>query len=417
MSRSGVFSTDVPLSSSDLPHRTASPAILPAMSDPQWQENPGPQTEGGAQGPNPSPFAAQFSPNLPELLGQLDCSLALTTYQAGKLVLVSGVEDERLVQLPRSFRRAMALARSGSRLAVATLDSVIVYANDPRLAARYPKQPDTYDSLFVPRLRYYTGNIDNHGLAWGTEGLYTVNTAFNAIGLLGDEYSFRPTWTPPWMEKPEPGDRSHVNGFALVDGKPKWITALGQGTEPGAWRKTIPGGGVLLDTDSGEIVAGDLQMPHSPRIVGDGLFILESATGELSRIDTSTGQKDSVARMDGFVRGMSVWRDHLFVAFSKLRKNSSTFRDLPIADKAKAAGIAVIHAPSGATVAWMRYNQTVDEIFDVEVLPGLRRPGIVRHDDELATRAFTMPHTTFWALPEERSQDGNGPKPENTQRR
>ncbi len=387
------------------------------MSDPQWQENPGPQTEGGAQGPNPSPFAAQFSPNLPELLGQLDCSLALTTYQAGKLVLVSGVEDERLVQLPRSFRRAMALARSGSRLAVATLDSVIVYANDPRLAARYPKQPDTYDSLFVPRLRYYTGNIDNHGLAWGTEGLYTANTAFNAIGLLGDEYSFRPTWTPPWMEKPEPGDRSHVNGFALVDGKPKWITALGQGTEPGAWRKTIPGGGVLLDTDSGEIVAGDLQMPHSPRIVGDGLFILESATGELSRIDTSTGQKDSVARMDGFVRGMSVWRDHLFVAFSKLRKNSSTFRDLPIADKAKAAGIAVIHAPSGATVAWMRYNQTVDEIFDVEVLPGLRRPGIVRHDDELATRAFTMPHTTFWALPEERSQDGNGPKPENTQRR
>ena len=66
---------------------------------------------------------------------------------------------------------------------------------------------------------------------------------------------------------------------------------------------------------------------------------------------------------------LAYYRSHLFVAYSKLRKNSSTFRDLPIADEATTAGIAVIHEPSGAMVGRLVYQQSVDEIFDMAVLP------------------------------------------------
>ena len=47
-----------------------------------------------------APFSFQHSPQVPELLDELDCSLVVTTYQAGKVIVVSS-DGERLVVFQR----------------------------------------------------------------------------------------------------------------------------------------------------------------------------------------------------------------------------------------------------------------------------------------------------------------------------
>jgi hypothetical protein len=36
-----------------------------------------------------APFSCTYSPQIPELLQKLNCSLAITTYQAGKVIFIS----------------------------------------------------------------------------------------------------------------------------------------------------------------------------------------------------------------------------------------------------------------------------------------------------------------------------------------
>jgi uncharacterized protein (TIGR03032 family) len=130
--------------------------------------------------------------------------------------------------------------------------------------------------------------------------------------------------------------------------------------------------------------------------------MLLSATGEIVHVDPGRGEYEVVSKLEGFVRGMSRIGDYLFVGRSRLRKNSSTFKDLPIADKAKHSGVTVIHLPTGAVVGKVEYEASVDEIFDVQVLPGMLRPGILNTQGEVYKLALTTPEATFWARKKER---------------
>src|SRR6202043_585934 len=65
------------------------------------------------------PLRAVHTPNFPALLRQLGASLLVTTYQAGKLVLVRD-EGDHLNTHFRAFQAPMGMAYSGDRLAVGT---------------------------------------------------------------------------------------------------------------------------------------------------------------------------------------------------------------------------------------------------------------------------------------------------------
>lgn len=361
----------------------------------------------------PAPFDLTFTPALPELLRKLDVTIAITTYQAGKLVLISPVNDERLVQLPRTYPRAMALGVHDRSLAVATVGSVELLARDERLAPAYPRQQNTYDTIYLPRTSYHTGRIDCHGLEWGNAGLWAVNTRFSALCTLSEEYGFVPRWKPKWVTELLPQDRCHLNGVAMESGEPRYVTCLNTGNEYESWKKTIPDGGVVVDVTTEEIVSTDLPMPHSPRLINGTLYVLLSSTGELATIDLSNGTHRTVVSFGGFVRGMAHHRDHLFIAMSKIRKNSSSFRKLAIADSSTKAGIAVVHQPTGTLVGRITYEQSVDEIFDVAVLPGLRRPGIVSTDTAVHRHAFSFPEGAMWVVPKKGDDEKKEPNKPN----
>ncbi|MFK7972124.1 MAG: TIGR03032 family protein [Bacteroidia bacterium] len=352
------------------------------------------------------PFSLTFSPQLPELMFKLGITLAVSTYQAGKVIMISPRDQEYLVQLPRTFSKAMGIAvhPNGRKLAVATKDEVIVFANSPQLAAHYPTKPNTYDALFMPRATYHTGALDIHDLDWGsTEGgdtLYAVNTAFSCIIKIDDNYSFTPVWKPPFISKLASEDRCHLNGMAMQNGKPKYVSAFNTGDTHQSWRKEVTTGGILMDVVQNELVAQNLPMPHSPRLIDGNLLVLFSATGELVRINIENGSYDVITQLDGFVRGMDVYGDYAFIGLSRLRKNSSTFAKLKIADRANQAGISVVHLPTGARLGEINYLSSVDEIYDVQVLPNMTRPNILNTLKPDYKLGLDTPEATFWAIPQ-----------------
>jgi len=349
-------------------------------------------------GSPPPPFSCTFSPNVPELLRQLHCTIALSTFQAGKVIFLSAVNDEELTQLPRNFAKPMGIALHGQKMAVACLDEVLVLVNSPQLAAHYPKKPDTYDALFMPRASYFSGQIDIHDIDFGVNGqLFAVNTSFSCIINIDDNYSFTPVWKPRFISKLASEDRCHLNGMALKDGLPKFVTAFAATDTPQGWRENVTESGILIDVNSGEILVQGLAMPHSPRIFDGKLYVLLSATGELVQVDENLGKVLQVTQLKGFVRGLCKHGDYVFVGHSRLRKNSSTFAKLSFAESADVAGVTIIHLPTGAVVGEIRYQASVDEIYDVQIIPNCARPGILNTEKPEYKMGLSTPETTYWA--------------------
>jgi len=346
----------------------------------------------------PPPFSLTYSPNVPELLQALNCSLAISTYQAGKLIFLSAKNNEKLVQLPRTFKKPMGFCIHDDKMIVATKDEVVFLKSAADLAKFYPKKPNVYDALYVPRATYYTGFVDIHDIDLGTnKEIFAVNTSFSCIAKVDENYSFTPYWKPKFISKLASEDRCHLNGMTLVNGKPKYATAFSQGDTPQSWRETVTTSGVLIDVETDEILANNLKMPHSPRLFNDKLYVLFSATGELVNIDTNTGKIETVINLNSFVRGMAKCGDYLFVGVNKLRQNSSTFSKLDIAKSANFAGIKIIHLPSAALVGEIKYLASVDEIYDIQVLNNTIRPNVLNPYDNDFKRALDIPNATFWA--------------------
>ena len=345
------------------------------------------------------PFSFSFTPEFPELLHQLDCSLLLSTYQAGKVIAISS-DGEKITQLPRNFESPMGMAIEDERMAVATRDEIILLANEPRLAPIYPNKQGVYDALYFPRSTHYCGRMAVHDIAYGADGLVGVNTAFSCLFHLDDTYNFVPIWRPPFITAIASEDRCHLNGMALVDGKPKYVTALGTTDTPGGWRDDKLTGGILMDVDSNEILLDGLPMPHSPRVIDGELYLLLSASGELVRVNPDGGY-DTLCQVDGFLRGMVRWGDYLFIGCSKLRK-THTFGDLPLARNTSVfCGVVIIHKDTGALVSQIKYINSCEEIYDVQILPHILRPNILGTGNDTHKLGLSTPDSTFWARQED----------------
>ena len=348
------------------------------------------------------PFSCRYSPQLPELLQSLGITVALSTYQAGKLVLFSAKDSDSLVQLPRSFRKAMGVAEdpASDRLAIACQDQILVFRNSAELAEHYPKSPGTYDALYMPRAAYFTGPLDVHDVHFGADGeLYAVNTLFSCIMRVDDRSSFTPVWKPPFIDAIRGEDRCHLNGLAMEEGRPRYASAFNQGNTRQSWREDIANTGVIMDMDSNEVVAQGLAMPHSPQLIDGELYALTSANGQLVHIDRATGLTRTVVDFGGFVRCMSTCGDYLFVGLSKLRKKSKTFGAIAAQLPNNRAGVMVVHLPTMSKVGVLEYQSSVEEIYDVHILKGKRRPNILGPDNEMHRDGVTTPDSTFWRKP------------------
>jgi uncharacterized protein (TIGR03032 family) len=343
------------------------------------------------------PFSCNHTPELPELLGSLKISLAISTYQAGKVILVSS-NGENISLLPRNFDTPMGMAVDGNRMAVATKDEVVILAHDRSMGSTYPKKPGVYDTLFMPRQTFHTGALSMHDMAFVGSDIVGVNTLFSCLCQVDAEYSFKPLWKPPFITELASEDRCHLNGLVVEKGAPRYVTALGTTNTVQGWRDNKLSGGMLMEVESNEAIFTDLPMPHSPRIYDGELYMLLSATGEVAKVDVEAGTYEVIQKLPGFTRGFARHGDYLFVGLSKLRK-THTFGDLELAGRKDViCGVAVLHLGTGALVGQMEFIRTCEEIYDVQVLPGLIKPGIVGPDSDVRRQGLSLPETSFWAI-------------------
>ncbi len=344
--------------------------------------------------PAPPVLRIDCSRHFLDWLEACDLSLALSTYETGKLFLIGRGEGGRLSIFERSFNRAMGLWASGDarELRLATLYQIWCFTD----ALRGGRDREGYDRLYVPQLAWTTGELDIHDLAVDRLGrLLFVNTLMSCLATVDGADSFRPLWRPPFITRLAAEDRCHLNGLALREGVPAQVTAVARSDVADGWRDHREAGGVVIDLATDRVIAEGLSMPHSPRWHRDRLWLLESGRGWLGRLDPATGRFERVTFCPGYARGLAFHGDWAVVGISRPR-GESMFRGLPLDRELEArgavprCGLLVIELPSGEIRHWLRFEGVVAELYDVALLPGVRRPRAVGLRSDEIRRLVTI---------------------------
>ena len=327
-------------------------------------------------------FALTSSRHFPEWLAATGMSLAFTTYQAGKLFLLGVRPDGRLSVFERTFARSMGLGVSAGRSQPRAGDAFSDHRFDNILPAGQ-FSPDGFDAIYAPHAGWVTGDVDAHDVGFASDGRpLFVNTKFSCLAAVSDSHSFRPIWTPPFVSRLAPEDRCHLNGLALEEGRPRFVTAVSRSDASDGWRDRRADGGVVIDVERNEIVAEGLSMPHSPRLYDGRLWLLNSGAGEFGFIDPQSGRFEALAFCPGYARGLAFVGRHAVIGLSMPRE-SRTFSGLPLDAALQArstdprSGLAIIDLDNGDMTGWVRIEGIVRELYDVAVLPGVRRPSLI----------------------------------------
>ena len=307
----------------------------------------------------------EYSNNLAKILQRLEISLFFSTYQAGKLGVVT-VKNNELDIAFHNFERAMGMAISKTRMAVGGKDWVYFLKNDPNIAAQI-EPPGSYDACFLTKSGQYTGDISIHDLAWGGNELWIVNTRFSCLCTLSNNYNFLPQWRPNFVTTIAPEDRCHLNGMAIVKEMPKYVTVLGKTDTAGGWRDNKASDGCILEVPSSKMITKGLSMPHSPRMFNARLLVLNSGKGELTVVDPNSGRQEIIVALPGYTRGLAIVGKYAFVGLSKIRE-TAIFGNLPISDRFDdlKCGVAVVDLQARQMISFLEFKSGVDEIFDVQ---------------------------------------------------
>ena len=340
--------------------------------------------------PSDSPLRSVYTQSFPQFLNQLGSSMLVSTYQTGKLICAR-YDGGQLNTHFRNFSRPMGLAVGSGRFAVGTRAEVLDYRNFPAVAPKVEPR-GKHDACFLPRNKHFTGDIRIHEVAFAQGELWLVATNFSCLATLDAEHSFIPRWKPPFISQLTSEDRCHLNGLCVIDDEPRYVTALGETDAPGGWRQNKASGGILMDVETGEIVLRGLSMPHSPRWFGDRLWVLESGKGTISVADLDAGTVETVTQLPGFTRGLLFAGGLAFVGLSQVRE-TATFGGLPWMERLdeRLCGVWAVNPQSGQIVGFLRFEELVQEVFDVALLPGLRYPEIAEEGSDAATDSFVLP--------------------------
>ena len=378
-----------------------------------------PAEENTFSDPQHSPLRSLVTNTVSEILARFGISLLASTYQAGNVVILRCESPQVLNTHFRRFPRPMGMAADPAtgRLALGTDREIVEFRNMVAMSSRLDP-PGKHDACYLPRKSHITGNIDIHEMAWskgqrsedkdlGSKGpsaesasadhplsepdLWFVNTRFSCLCTLDADHSFVPRWWPPFISSLGLEDHCHLNGLAMVDERPRYVTALGDVDTPAGWRENKARGGILIDVESGETIVHCLSMPHSPRWYHGRLWLLESGDGGFGAVDLATGRYEPIVKMNGFTRGLAFCGPFAFIGLSQVRE-SAVFSGIPLVDRIdeRKCGVAVVDLRSGQQVGFVHFQDAVQEIFAVEVLPH-RFPDLLEPAEDLVGNSYALP--------------------------
>lgn len=335
----------------------------------------GPTVDSGAEA-QAEKTTISFSLGLADFLAANDISIGFTSYQTGRLYLVGRGPDGKLAVHEAIYPQAMGITADTNRIYLGTLTQVVRMEN---VLASGHLANETHDKVYVPRNMQTTGNVDIHELAIRADGqIIFVNTRHNCLSIPSVTHSFKPVWKPEFISGLATEDRCHLNGLAMVDGQPKYVSAVSQSDVKDGWREKRQDGGVIIDVETNEILTDSLSMPHSPRFHVGRVWLLNSGTGELGWLHPTDHAFTPVASFPGFLRGLDFHNDHAFVTLSKPRHGSfeglALDKKLENTNNAAWCGIQILSLSTGEIAQWLRFDGPITELFDICILPNVKNP-------------------------------------------
>lgn len=315
---------------------------------------------------------------MPAWLKQNQVSIAFSTYNTNRLFMLGLGGKGQITLNSQTYPRCMGLWASD--------DAQTLMMSNMFQILRFEAMQDQgllnkgIDRIYVPRVGFTTGDSDIHDVAVGLDNRPVfVNTLYSCLATVSTRYSFIPVWKPEFISKLAPEDRCHLNGLAMVDGKAKYVTCVAKSDVSDGWRDHRANGGLVIDVSSNDVVADGLAMPHSPRFHNGKLWVHNSGKGEFGYVDLNKGKFEPITFCPGYLRGLSFVGDFAVVGMSLSRHNCN-FANLPLEHEltkrnAEArCGIQVIDLNTGNVLHGIRLGGTVQELYDVVVLAGVRNP-------------------------------------------
>ncbi|WP_338761467.1 TIGR03032 family protein [Bernardetia sp. ABR2-2B] len=325
-----------------------------------------------------------YSSDFLEWLKTEEISLAVSTYQTNKLFLIGRDTTKHLFVSERSFERAMGLHVESENSFYLSSRFLLWRFENALAEGQIHKEAD---KVYIPRQAFTTGDLDAHDISKDKDGnIVFVNTRYNCIAQVSEKYNFKPIWSPPFITKMISEDRCHLNGMAMRDGKPRYVTMVAQTDRLDGWREHRHNGGVVMDMETNEVLAESLSMPHSPRYYQDKLWVLNAGRGEFGYVEN--GKFIPITWLDGFLRGLVFYKNYALIGLSKPR-HERTFAGLPLEElleKRKTepkCGVFVVDINTGNIIHSLESEGEIVELYDVQVLPNTKRPAAldIRTDD------------------------------------
>ena len=340
-----------------------------------------------------------------ERLANLGISMAITSYQSGLLYLIGRNSPNGIHIHQTALPRPMGVCldrplNSKDAVRSLTLVSGFQILRFENVLGEGQIANESFDVCYAPRRIHYTGNLDSHDVGVDAEGRPVfVNTRFNCLSVPSTRHSFETIWRPKFISDLVDEDRCHLNGLAMLDGKPKYVTAVSRSDTIDGWRDRRSSGGIVIDVETDEVVCNGLSMPHSPRIHRGNLWILNAGTGELGVIEFSDKEKQKgefkpKVFCPGFLRGLRFYGNLAFVGLSKPRYKR--FEGLALDEKLKEAdsepwcGVQIIDLARSTCVDWFRIDGNIGELYDIEVIPGATCPMALTPSDDDMTNLITF---------------------------
>ncbi len=366
-------------------------------------------------------FSSTHTDNLPKILKALNISLAVTSYQSERLILVRS-DGETIDTNLKAFPRPMGIYADEERITLGTLTSVVefkrgdavlrsikngsldntgnftkkVLEKDKEAMEALKKQRDEElaevkkaDALYLHRASLTTGMINIHDIAWGDEGLWVVNSTFSCLATLSPESSFVARWKPKFISELVPEDRCHLNGMAMLEGKPKYVTTFNMEDSIDSWNNSWIDCGTLIDIDTDEILLEGMVMPHSPKVYKDEIYVCESGLGIVWKYNPKTKEKSLVVKLQGFTRGLYFYGGVMFVGTSQLRV-SEIKNTIPLSKEYDEtyAGVWMINLQDNTEIAHIKFDGDIDQIYDIAIIPNSTMPELLDVESSLVRHIF-----------------------------
>ncbi|MBQ4837781.1 TIGR03032 family protein [Pseudoalteromonas luteoviolacea] len=365
-------------------------------------------------------FASEYSENFPKILQALGISLVVSSYQSHAVMLLRSRADALSCSV-KKFVRPMGICVSEDRFLVSTVNRIVNFKSsdmsrdsvcrgelddlDSLASKLQDEERDTSsfkqlreeqisaikqcDKLFTERSSLTTGTLNTHDIAWGDEGLWVVNSSFSCLATVSSESGFTARWKPHFISELKAEDRCHLNGMAMQNGRPKYVTTFNTQDSQDSWRTEQ--NGTLIDVDSNEILLSGLSMPHSPRCDDGLVYLCNSGLGEVISYNPDTREVSTVCTLPGFTRGLSFFGDLMLVATSQVRA-SKVFSDIPLTaahtQTDTVCGIWIVNKHNGQTLSKLQFKGDVSQLYDLSIIPNSTFPEMVSGDDAISAHLY-----------------------------